>query len=222
MGLMSTLFGGAKSQGYNKAYDTLNSEFSPLLKYAGLGLGDAQSFLGGDASGFNRFKDATGFNWLAEQGSRGITGNAAARGLLRSGATSKALVDYGNNMNNQYANSYLDKLLAMSQGGLQAGNLLSDAGNFQKSKESKGIGGLVGGVLSMFSDKRLKKDIKKLKELKEGLNLYTFKYIDGSGPFIGVMADEVAKVYPEALGPEVEGFATVNYGVLNERLAAHA
>lgn len=33
---------------------------------------------------------------------------------------------------------------------------------------------------------------------------------------IGVMADEVAKLQPEALGPTVDGFATVDYAKLRE------
>jgi hypothetical protein len=110
--------------------------------------------LGGDTSGFQSYKDATGFDFMTEQGSRGITGNAAARGLLRSGATGKALANYGNQMQNQYAQNYINQLLGLGQLGLGAGGLLAQAGqtstSTSKSRSKPGLGGLIGGGLSLI------------------------------------------------------------------------
>jgi hypothetical protein len=74
------------------------------------------------------------------------------------------------------------------------------------------------------SDFRLKKNIEKIGEYDDGLGIYDFDYIDGlpanisahcpQGRQRGVMADEVANIRPWALGPVIDGYATVDYGRL--------
>jgi len=58
-----------------------------------------------------------------------------------------------------------------------------------------GFGSALGGVASLaMSDRRLKKNIKKVGESPSGLNIYNFEYKDkkrGTGTYQGVMADEV-------------------------------
>lgn len=218
---MGKLFGGSKqtstSSSSNRAFDQLNQTFSPLTGQAATGANALAALLGGDPSGFNAFKDATGFDAISNIGSRGITGNAAARGLLRSGSTGRALQQYGDTIQNQFANTYLDKLLQQAGIGLQAGNLISGAGQVGQSQQSSrskpGIGGFLGGITSGIaaSDRRLKKNIFKIGKLPSGLGLYQFRYLAGDGPYVGVMADEVKKLKPGALGPKVRGFMTVNY-----------
>ena len=53
-------------------------------------------------------------------------------------------------------------------------------------------------------------------ELEDGLGVYRWNYIwdDPSVRFEGVMADEVEALRPWALGPVINGYATVNYGAL--------
>lgn len=147
---MSSLFGGKKSSGQsgNKSYDYIKSTFSPLTAYAGTGAEGISKLLSGDASGFNAYKKATGFDALVEEGSRGITGNAAAGGLLRSGGTGKAIANYGNMMQNQYADNYLQRLLGLAGLGTQAGQLITSAGQYskEKSKEKPGLGGFIGTI----------------------------------------------------------------------------
>lgn len=88
------------------------------------------------------------------------------------------------------------------------------------TKQSGGLGqtlmGLAGTGLqaaAMFSDRRLKKDVKRVGRLRDGLAVYRWRYLNGDEGE-GVMADEVATRRPWALGPVVDGYATVNYGVL--------
>lgn len=219
---MSSIFGGSKqkSTSYNKSYDTINQNFSPLFGYAGEGAGGLSKLLAGDSSGFDAYKKATGFDFAAEEGSRGITGNAAARGLLRSGSTGKALTRYGTELQNQYAGNYMDRLLGLSDVGLKAGGLVSNAGLFSESsgKSKKGMGKFLGQIAGSVaaSDRRLKTDIEMVGQYKNGLNVYRFKYVNGSGPHIGVMADEVAVIQPEALGPVIDGYMTVDYSKINK------
>lgn len=69
-----------------------------------------------------------------------------------------------------------------------------------------------GSIMSLFSDRRLKTDIRRVGSTDAGLPIYTFRY-QGAGPVhMGVMANEVAEMQPQALGPDVGGFATVFYG----------
>lgn len=149
---MSKIFGGSsnESTSSNQAFGTLNDSFGSNLGLTSDAASQIQALLGGDSTGFDTFKDATGFDFMAEQGSRGITGNSAASGLLRSGGTGKALASYGANIQDQYASQYLDRLLGLSNIGLQSGQLLASAGSQSESSgESKpGLGGLIGAGLS--------------------------------------------------------------------------
>lgn len=74
------------------------------------------------------------------------------------------------------------------------------------------VWGGLGGLLGFFSDRRLKKDIKKIGE-SHGLNVYTFKYKNGQKEHVGFMADEVEKLYPNAVSME-NGYKLVNYSMI--------
>jgi hypothetical protein len=137
--IVQGIFGGKKSSTSNKSYNELNSAFSPITSQAGTGADALSALLGGDATGFNNYKAATGFDGAAEAGSRGITGNAAASGLLRSGSTGKALEAYGTGLQNQYAQSYLGNLFNQANLGLDAGKVISGAGQTSTSSEKPGL-----------------------------------------------------------------------------------
>lgn len=64
----------------------------------------------GTQNAFNRYKDSTGYQFQLNEGSNAITGNAASRGLLQSGATAKALTQYGQGIAGQTFNNYLAQL----------------------------------------------------------------------------------------------------------------
>lgn len=69
------------------------------------------------------------------------------------------------------------------------------------------------------SDRRLKRGIQFIERLANGLGIYRYNYwwdLPGTAKRIGVMADEVARIAPRALGPRILGFMTVNYAVLRE------
>lgn len=100
-----------------------------------------------------------------------------------------------------------------------ARNIAGLMGNYNttEQKQSMGLGDWLGlglSAASVFSDRRLKTDIRKIGEYADGLGRYLFRYIWGGPVREGVMADEVARLRPWALGPTVEGFATVNMEAL--------
>lgn len=146
--IMQGIFGGKKASEKNQAYGFLKDTYSPLTAQAGTGANALSALLGGDPTGFNKYKAATGFDATAEAGSRGITGNAAASGLLRSGSTGKALEGYGTGLQNQYAQSYLSNLFDQANLGLGAGKLIGSAGTVSKSSEKPGIGKFLGQLAS--------------------------------------------------------------------------
>lgn len=223
---MGGILGGSKqkstSKSSNQAFGTINNAFSPLLGYASEGASGLSALLGGDTSGLDKYRQATGFNTQLGQGLQGITNAGAAKGLLRSGATGQGLVRYGNELSQQSAGNYMDRLLGLAGLGNTAGSILTGAGQVSDSsssgKSKKGIGGVLGSAAGAIaaSDRRLKKNIKKIGEFKDGLGAYEYSYIWDDDDVVqkGVMADEVATFRPWALGPKLGEYATVDYGKL--------
>lgn len=78
-----------------------------------------------------------------------------------------------------------------------------------------GLFGLAGSGITAFSDKRVKRDIKKVGEL-DGHPLYRYKYkgaLDDGREHVGVMAQETERSRPDAV-TEVGGVKAVDYGAL--------
>ena len=116
----------------------------------------------------------------------------------------------------QGVNSYADLINALTgRYGTTNSSGTSTGKNPNSIMEGLGqLGSLAGGAALAFSDRRLKTDIKMVGSEPDGLGIYSFRYVWGGRVQRGVMADEVANLRPWALGPQVEGFATVNYGAL--------
>lgn len=87
--------------------------------------------LGGDpaaaAQGFQDYQNSTGFQGQMQAGQQAVTGAAAARGLLGSGSTLRALQEQGQQLGQQSFNNYLSQLNGISGMGLQAGGMLGQA-----------------------------------------------------------------------------------------------
>ena len=71
----------------------------------------------------------------------------------------------------------------------------------------------LGSPVGTFSDRRLKMNIERIGTHPLGIGIYSYDYIWGEHD-IGVMADEVEKVKPEAVIDHPSGFKMVNYGRL--------
>ena len=76
-------------------------------------------------------------------------------------------------------------------------------------------GGSAQNIAKFLSDRRLKRDIERVGALPNGLNVYTFRYLWDDQPFIGLMADEVQKVIPEAVS-KIGDYLAVDYGMVME------
>ena len=75
---------------------------------------------------------------------------------------------------------------------------------------SSGGAGTTPGLSGIFSDRRLKTNIQRISTRPDGLGVYEFEYIWGGGKHIGLMAQEVLGIYPDAVG-SVGGYYTVDY-----------
>ena len=93
----------------------------------------------------------------------------------------------------------------------------ANAQNAQQNAMMQGLFSLGGAAL--MSDIRTKENIKQLGVLPSGLGVYEFEYkpefkaFGGKGKHIGVMAQEVELVQPNAV-IEINGYKVVNYGAL--------
>jgi hypothetical protein len=100
----------------------------------------------------------------------------------------------------------------MNAAGNYAGSLGGLLGGYQKQSQNPSTADGIGKALSiaaLFSDERLKTDIRRVGQTDSGQPVYTYRYKAGGPVMMGVMAQETPA---EALGPVVGGFMTVNYG----------
>lgn len=214
----------------NQFAGQLNTAYSPSVALGNNSTNFLAGLLGvpgGDSAGadsaFANYKEKAGFAPALAELQKGVTGGAAAQGLLNSGSTQKALLRTGANLDQGMFGNFLQSLAGLSGIGLQGGSTIAGAGNVQNSQQPSTASSIlsgIGGIASIFggSDRRVKQDIIHLASFPDGLGVYSFKYLPWFDPDervrIGVMADEVAKIRPWALGPTFGGFSTVNYGAL--------
>jgi hypothetical protein len=84
-----------------------------------------------------------------------------------------------------------------------------------------GTGALSGSTTTttqpapLFSDRRLKHDVHEIGKTKDGLPIYSFKYNGDDKTQIGLMAQDVEKKHPEAVGL-AGGYKTVDYDKATE------
>ena len=86
--------------------------------------------------------------------------------------------------------------------------------NQQQSGLSSGLFSLGSAAMKagMFgSDRRIKKDIKQVGKLDNGLPVYLFRYLGDAAYQIGLMAQDVEQVNPDAVRETASGIKMVNY-----------
>jgi len=97
----------------------------------GMGDGSPESLARGQQA-FENYQNSTGFQFRMGQGMNAITGNAASRGLLNSGATLQGLNDYGQGMGSQEFGNFMGQFNQQLQNNqMQFGNFQNQFGNNQ-------------------------------------------------------------------------------------------
>jgi hypothetical protein len=74
------------------------------------------------------------------------------------------------------------------------------------------------GVGVYISDMRVKRDIAPLQHLANGLELYSYRYLWSDQVYVGVMAQDVQAVRPDAVTRGADGLLRVDYKRLGMRL----
>ena len=177
-----------------------------------------------------------------DAGENSILRNASATGGLRSGNTQYALADYNTQLQNKaLLESYNQQLMglqgmaglpsmapAIASGmsdigttygqGIIAAAQAKQSGGQNNANNMMGLGQLGIAAYGMFSDRRLKKNIKIIGKVK-GFNWYSFTWntvaekLGMTGNTYGIMADEVFAKIPQAVSLK-DGFMFVNYGMI--------
>ena len=132
----------SESQSSNQAFPFLQDTLGGAVGSVGSSIDSIRALLSGDTSGFDAYKGATGFNDILSRGLQGVTNAGAAGGLLRSGSTGKALMNYGQELQQQSAQNYIQNLLGIGQMGLGAGQTIASAGpksTSNQTSKSKGL-----------------------------------------------------------------------------------
>ena len=96
--------------------------------------------------------------------------------------------------------------------------LVNNAYNQKVASQNAMMGGLFGllgtGLTAgiKYSDRRLKTDIKRVGHTDDGLPIYTYRYRAGGPLEMGVMAQDVERVKPQAVSEDLNGLKMVDYG----------
>lgn len=178
---------------------------------------------GGNAlGGLQNYFNSSGGQFLLNQGLDSLTNKFSAMGLSRSGAAMKGMEQFRQDLVSTKLDNYLGQLNDLARIGLGSGGLMSSAGAYSKGEGQGGggLGSILGSALGAIamSDVALKDNVVDLPLSIGGVPAISFTYRDGfglpKGRFVGVRAQDVAKLRPDALGPTVKGFLSVNYDQL--------
>ena len=132
-----------------------------LLGIPGTGAPTIDQAVAEDA--FRRFQESTGYQFRLGEGLGAINQNAAASGLMNSGATAKALTAYGQNMGSAEFGNYLGYLGGVEQSGLQA------AANVASQGQSSGQA--VAGIMANQGNTAAALQMQRARDITSGLGM---------------------------------------------------
>lgn len=116
-------------------------------------------------AGFQNYLDSAGYKTQLNAGIDALNSNAAARGMLKSGATLKATQRFGSGLGQQYFNNYIGQLMSQSNQGLSANQTIASAATGVASgnagaqmqvgaAQAQGWGGAAKNVVGAIRDSR--------------------------------------------------------------------
>ncbi len=170
----------------------------------------------------------------------GLAGNQATSTGVALNAGNSAMSNTGAGLNalNQMSGAYNSAAGTSMQGWNSVGTLgvqkyNADVNSYTAQQQANAsnnaaLGSTLGSLAAtgvtaykagMFSDKRMKENLEYMGDLDSGIKVYAFEYKDefkdhplcGHGRFIGVMAQDVEKIIPEAVIEMDNGYKAVNY-----------
>jgi Chaperone of endosialidase len=200
-----------QQQGQGTAAQSYQNYVQNLMPYLGLAQNSAGGIAGVDTGLGNAVagQDNTlgNLNYSAQTGIGNANANAALAPLTAGANVFNLLGSLGK--------------IGTSGGGTVGGNIFGSFGggggvpgasgptSVGGAPLSGGSSGLLGLAGSIFSDERLKEEISPVGKLYDGQPVYKYRYIGSPIWQIGVMAQDVEKVVPDAV-QEVGGWKAVN------------
>lgn len=178
-----------------------------------------------------------GYQFTLNQGLQSVQNSAAARGLGSSGAALRGAADYATGLAQSNYDRYYNQLMQAAGLGENAASMtgqfgtqtaqsigqnLIGAANAQAAGQigqANAWGGALSNIGSMaglyamggFSDRRLKEQIVPIGKLDNGLTIYSYQFKGDDRCQIGLMADEVEKIHPDAVSTHESGYKMVDY-----------
>lgn len=131
--------------------------------------------------------------------------------LQQTPQTQVAPTDYIGAVNSNYAGQLNAYNSAQQRSGAAMGGLAGLAGTLGTAAIKYGPAAYAALAPLAASDRRLKTDIRRVGKTDGGLPLYAYRYKAGGPHQIGVMAQDVQKVRPDAVGDIGGGFLGVDY-----------
>ena len=222
-----------------RQFDALVELMAPYVTAGTGAMGQQQALIGlqgaeAQKQAISGFEQSPLFQSLMQQGENAILQNASATGGLRGGNVQAALSQFRPQALNALIEQQYGRLGGLSTmgqasaagqaaSGLQSasniGNLFGNQGaalaggqmaRGNVARQAFGDAMDIGKMAAMFSDRRLKKNIKQIGTRPDGLNVYEFDYIWGGKRQVGLMAQEVQTIYPGAVS-ESGGYLMVDY-----------
>jgi Chaperone of endosialidase len=209
-------FGGSRN--FLAANDLANQQSQQMSDVQGQGMLEAwnqaqqqyQNELAGlqAASGLTGQAAGNAQNITTTQGQNLLAAGDAQR-QIEQGQLDTNYEDFLNEQNfNKEQLSWLSNILNPQS------NIYSTQTSTQKGGGSSKLGqavGIAASVAGMFSDERIKENIEPVGQLDNGLTVYKYNFIGEPQTQIGVMAQEVEKVNPEAVTENKDGIKMVDY-----------
>lgn len=137
----------------------------------------------------------------------------------------KDAIDSGN-FTNKARQASLEEILSALQNSVSKGQVqrelytIANQGQSKMKSAGMGLDGLVnfgnkfvdfGNRLASLSDARLKENIKPVGKLDNGLTVYCFNFLGSATRQLGLLAQEVAELHPEAVFEDADGYLSVDY-----------
>lgn len=220
-----------------EAVDTARADLAPYRTAGTDALSGLAQLVSDPAKQADFIRNNEFYKVMGEDTTNKLFSNMAARGKVGSGGTAEALQNSLMLLGQNLLNSTVSNRMNLANMGLGAAgqsgafstgganslvNLITNQGNAnaadktnQSNSFMSGLGTVanIGSALWSLSDRRMKKDIRKVGKLRNGLSVYTYKYKGDDKTIMGVMAQEVEKKKPSAVRT-VGGVKYVNLGAV--------
>ncbi len=200
------------------SYAMLN-QMGSILQGAGTIIGGIYTAQG-DAASAAFYKEAAAYTALNTK----IQAELATRQGYQAVGQNKAAVAGNGFTNAGTANEFIratgqqagmTRAVGVLNGVLQQQSYEAQASAAESASQGALFGGIVGGIGQMFSDDRLKQNIKPCGTNHLGIGIFRFNLIGSSVRYEGALASDVLKRMPAAVSQDADGMYLIDYDMID-------